>query len=72
MGVLGVDFDKGYLDDDNNFYKDDPETIIHVRVLLVVINLKNTNHLKNYEHRINVCWCISDKEKKRNRFNFYW
>ena len=41
MGVLGVDFDKGYLDDDNNFYKDDPETIIHV------VNLKNTNHLKN-------------------------
>ena len=47
MGVLGVDFDKGYLDDDNNFYKDDPETIIHVRFLLGVINLKNTNHLKN-------------------------
>ena len=31
MGILGVDLDKINLDDD--FYKDDPETTIHVRLL---------------------------------------
>ena len=33
MGILGVDLDKANLDDDNNFDEDDPETIIHVRLL---------------------------------------
>ena len=31
MGILGVDLDKINLD--NDFYKDDPETTIHVRLL---------------------------------------
>ena len=31
MGILGVDLDK--INDDNNFYKDDYETVIHVRLL---------------------------------------
>ena len=33
MGILGEDLDKINLDDDNSFDKDDPETIIHVRLL---------------------------------------
>ena len=33
MGTLSVDPDKINVDDDHNFYKDDPETIIHVRLL---------------------------------------
>ena len=33
MGILGVDPDKINLDDDHNFYENDPETIIHVRRL---------------------------------------
>ena len=32
MGVLGVDLDKLNLDDDNNFYEDDPETISHFKL----------------------------------------
>ena len=31
MGILGVDLHK--INDDNNFYKDDYETVIHVRLL---------------------------------------
>ena len=33
MGTLGVDLDKINLDDDNNFYEDDTENIILVRLL---------------------------------------
>ena len=33
MDVLGVDLDKTNLDDENNFYEDNTETIIHVRHL---------------------------------------
>ena len=33
MGILGVDIDKINLDDERNFYEDDPDTIIHVRLL---------------------------------------
>ena len=33
MGILGVDLDKTNIDDDNNFDENDPETIIHVRLL---------------------------------------
>ena len=32
MGILGLDLDKINLDDENNFYEDDPETIIQVRL----------------------------------------
>ena len=31
MDILGVDLDKINLDDDNNFYEDDPDTIINAR-----------------------------------------
>ena len=30
MDILGVDFDKINLDEDNNFYEDDSDTIIYV------------------------------------------
>ena len=33
MGILCVDLNKINLDDDNNFYEDDLDTIIHVRLL---------------------------------------
>ena len=33
MGILGVDLYNINLDDDNNFYEDDPETIIHAKLL---------------------------------------
>ena len=33
LGILGVDLDKIKLADDNNFDEDNPETIIHVRLL---------------------------------------
>ena len=33
MSILGVDLDKIKLDDDNNFYEDDREIIIYVRLL---------------------------------------
>ena len=31
MGILRVDLDKINLDEDNNLYEDDPDTIIHVK-----------------------------------------
>ena len=33
MGILGVDVDKINLDDKYDFDEDDPETIVHVRLL---------------------------------------
>ena len=34
MGILGVDLDKINLNNHNNFYEDNPDTIIHVRLLV--------------------------------------
>ena len=45
MGILSVDLDKINLDEDHNFYEDDPETIITV-FWLGIIKLKNAKHLK--------------------------
>ena len=33
MGILGVDLDKINFDDDNNFQEDNPEIIIHAKIL---------------------------------------
>ena len=33
MGILGVNFDKVKLDDNNNFDEDDPDTTVRVRLL---------------------------------------
>ena len=45
MGILCVDLDKINLND-NNFYKDDPETIIYVRLLAWHNKFKNHKALK--------------------------
>ena len=47
MGILSVHIDKINLDY-VGFYEDDPETIIHVKLLINnnVINLKNLKHIK--------------------------
>ena len=37
MVILGVGLDNINFDDDNNFDEDNPETIIHVRILSVVV-----------------------------------
>ena len=52
MGILGVDLDKMNLDDDN-FYEDCSDTIIHIRILAWHNKFKNAQHLqkrlaKNY------------------------
>ena len=46
MGILGVDLDQMNLDDDNNFYEDDSDTIIHIRLLAWHNKFKNAEHLK--------------------------
>ena len=33
MGILGVNIDKINQDEENNFYEDDPDTTIYVRLL---------------------------------------
>ena len=44
MGILSVIFDI-YLDG-SNYEEDDPDTIIHVRIWLGIVNLKNVKHFK--------------------------
>ena len=34
MGILGLDLDKINLEDDNIFCEEDPEAIIHIRLLV--------------------------------------
>ena len=46
MDLPSVDLDKVNFDDDNNFYEDDPESIIHVRLLAWHNKFKNTKLLK--------------------------
>ena len=41
--------------DDTNYDKDDPESVIHIRILAGHINLKNVKHLKIYKRRTNDC-----------------
>ena len=48
MGILSVDLDIINLDD-VDFYDDDHETIIHVRLLAWHNNLKNAKHLKKIQ-----------------------
>ena len=46
MGIVVVDSDKNNLDDDSNFAKDDPDTIIHVRLLAWHSQFEKCKHLK--------------------------
>ena len=46
-GILSIDLDKINLDDDKNFYKDDPETITHVRLLTWHNKFEKRKALKN-------------------------
>ena len=46
MGILSVYLDKANLNDHDNFYEDNPETTINVR-LLTWCNLKIVKHLRN-------------------------
>ena len=46
MGILGVDCDEVNFGDDNDFCGNDSDTIIHVRLLAYLINLKNAKNLK--------------------------
>ena len=46
MGILGVDYDKVNFGDENDFCGNDSDTIIHVRLLACLINLKNAKNLK--------------------------
>ena len=44
--ILAVGLDKINLDNDNNFYEDDPDTIIHVRLLVWCNEFKKRKALK--------------------------
>ena len=75
MGILGVDLDKINLDDDNNFYEDDPDTIINARLLAWLNKFEKPKALKKTidEELMLIAWhptrwsdwCLSEDEKKR-------
>ena len=48
MGILGVEIYQINLDDDNNFYEDDSDTGIHVRVLAWHNKFEKCKALKKY------------------------
>ena len=74
MGILGVYLDKNNLDEDNNFDEDDPETIIHVRILALRNKFEKRKTLKKdiskelmpVARHPTRCWdwCLSEDEKK--------
>ena len=44
MGILNIDLNNISLD--NTFDEDDPDPVIHIRLWLGILNLKNAKHLK--------------------------
>ena len=46
MGILSVDLDKTNLNENNKFYEDDPEAIIHARLLAWQSKLKQCEAFK--------------------------
>ena len=44
--ILAADLDKIRLDNDNNFYEDDSDAIIHIRLLVWFSNFKKRKALK--------------------------
>ena len=81
MGILGLDLDKINLDDENNFYEDDPETIIQVRLSAWRNKFEKRKALKKDRWRINACsmasykmvgWVLARKWGKWSGANSYW
>ena len=79
MGILCVNLSNINLD--NNFHKDDPDTIILIRLLAWHIKFKKRKSLKKKisEELMPIAWdpkrllnfCMSEDDKKRNRTAFY-
>ena len=66
MGILSVDIDDINLDD-VSFDKDDPETLIHVRLTAWCNDINNANLVKRYQPRINACSMASNKVRKKEQ-----
>ena len=74
MGILSIDLDKINLDDDNNFDEDDPDTIIHARLLAWHVKFEKHKALK----RMPVAWhptrwwdwCLPEDEEKKKEIQF--
>ena len=71
MGILSVNLNNNNLD--NNFYDDDSDTIILIRLLAWHSKLKSVKHLKNIsEELMQIAWhpkrrsnfCMAEDEKK--------
>ena len=58
--IFIVDFDKINLDSNKDVDNDDPETIIHVKLL------ENTKHWKRYKKRVNA-WGVATSKRWRER-----
>ena len=82
MNILSVDFDKINLDD-VDFYEDDPEALIHVRLLTWHNKFEKQKACKKDKKKqiINACsmtsnkmvgLAITSKTEKRSRTIFYW
>ena len=75
MGILSVDLDKINLDDDNNFYEDNAETIIHVRLLAWHNKFEKYEAFKKHINKELMPvtwhpsrwrdWCMLEDEKKQ-------
>ena len=75
MGILSVDLDKINLDDDNNFYEDNPETIIHVKLLAWHNKFEKYEAFKKHINKELMPvtwhpsrwwdWCMLEDEKKQ-------
>ena len=71
MGILSINLNNNNLD--NNFYDDDSDTIILIRLLAWHSKLKSVKHLKNIsEELMQIAWhpkrrsnfCMAEDEKK--------
>ena len=62
MGIVAVDLDKIYLDDDNNSYEDDSDDIIHIRLLAWCNKFENIKALekKIYGELMSVACILQD------------
>ena len=80
IGVVNIDLNHISLDD--NFDKDDPDTIVLVRHLAWHIKFEKGKALKKELNKELTPaawhpnrwwhWCKSENEKKGNKSNFYW